>query len=44
MLIPPNAFEPAGLTPHVEKYLADHVLRGSLMANETNDNRNTRTW
>src|SRR5262249_2802080 len=30
-------FEPASLTPHVEKYLADHVLRGSLIANETND-------
>src|SRR5262249_60501595 len=31
------AFEPASLTPHIEKYLADHVLRGSLIANETND-------
>src|SRR6516164_1390613 len=30
-------FEAASLTPHVEKYLADHVLRGSLIANETND-------
>src|SRR5262245_56022085 len=30
-------FEPASLTPHVEKYLADHVLRGNLIANETND-------
>src|SRR5262249_50302507 len=30
-------FEPASLTPHVEKYLADHVLRGGLIANETND-------
>src|SRR6516162_9358855 len=30
-------FEPASLTPHVEKHLADHVLRGSLIANETND-------
>src|SRR6516164_10526466 len=30
-------FEPTSLTPHVEKYLADHVLRGSLIANETND-------
>src|ERR1700745_2753904 len=30
-------FEPASLTPHVEKYLADHVLGGSLIANETND-------
>src|SRR6516162_2409831 len=30
-------FEPASLTPHVEKYLTDHVLRGSLIANDTND-------
>jgi len=27
----------ASLTPHVEKYLADQVLRGSVIANETND-------
>src|SRR5204862_8022794 len=25
------------LTPHVEKYLAYHVFRGSLIANETKD-------
>src|SRR5919109_525386 len=30
-------FEPTSLTPHVEKYLADHVLGGSLIANETKD-------
>src|SRR5256886_10787516 len=30
-------FEPASLTPHVEKYLADHVVGGSLIANQTND-------
>src|SRR6516225_1742332 len=34
---PRAGFEPASLTPYVEKYVADHVLRGSLIANETND-------
>src|SRR5215472_3920210 len=28
-------FEPASLTPHVEKYLADHVLRCGLVPYET---------
>src|SRR5262249_61452485 len=34
---PRAGFEPASLTPYVEKYVADHVLHGSLIANETND-------
>src|SRR5262249_60878496 len=28
-------FEPTSLTPHVEKHLADHVLRRGLIPNET---------
>src|SRR5262252_1343672 len=37
MSIPSSALRTGHLTPHVEKYLADHVLRDSVIANETND-------